>query len=417
MASTTFPTNFDCTKPATHKSTYIGEKGIFEVLCGWDYSGSDYKGIDAPKFEACVKACNAEEACIAVAYVNDQQDCYLEDVQTPATALAWVNSARKTFKASGVTCAGGASNGATYAGANGNFEIVCGVDYAGADIAALQVANFEDCIKACDNDARCLDVSFSHSGKTCWTKDRLSIPNPFEAIWTAKKVDKEKPTSQVTCVGNAAGGTTYKATKSSFQILCGVDYRGEDIGAAQYGTFEECMKACDVDYRCDDVPCDPQGRNRWTKNTLNTLNPVCWVWTGKKIQDTTTKSAVSNAVSCSTAGTNSKTFKMTTGNEYQIICGQDYAGGDLKAVDTATFQACSPRNFVPFFNGYTSAKCAKDADPCSKGLTCSIIDAGGVERFGMSLQVPDFQANSYYRDDGRSSNYFRPAWYKLPDTS
>ncbi|KAI8312954.1 hypothetical protein K4K61_009343 [Colletotrichum sp. SAR11_59] len=46
------------------------------------------------------------------------------------------------------------------------------------------------------------------------------------------------------------------------------------------------------------------------------------------------------------------------------------------------------------FNGCIMAKCSKDADPCSKGLACSIIDAGGVERFGMSLQVPDFQANS-----------------------
>ncbi|KAI8255380.1 Short-chain dehydrogenase TIC 32 [Colletotrichum sp. SAR 10_77] len=318
------PTNLDCTKPATHKSTHTGEKGTFEVLCGCDYGGGNYNGIDAPTFEACVKACDAEEACIAVAYVSDQQDCYLKDVQTPATALAWVNYARKISKASGVTCAGGASNGA-----NGNFEIVCAVDYAGADIAALQVASFEDCIKACDNDARCLDVSYSHSGKTCWTKDRLTIPNPFEAIWTAKKVDKEKPTSQVTCVGNTADGTTYKATKSSFQILCGVDYRGEDIGAAQL---------------------------------------------------------------------------VVLGTSYPYVRDNYWGEVYMKPMDQA-------------FNGYTLAKCAKDSDPYSKGLTCSIIDAGGVERFGISLQVPDFQANSYYRHDGRSSNHSRPAWYKLPDTS
>ncbi|KAI8243565.1 Short-chain dehydrogenase TIC 32 [Colletotrichum sp. SAR 10_99] len=168
-------------------------------------------------------------------------------MQTPATALAWVNSARKTFKASGVICAGSASNGANYAGANGNFEIVCVADYADADIAALQVASFEDCIKACDNDPRCVDVV------------------------------KEKPTLQVTCVGNAADGTTYKATKSTFQILCGVDYGGGDVGAAQYDTFEECMKACNADDRCVDVSYDPQGRNCWTKDTLNTLNPVDWV--------------------------------------------------------------------------------------------------------------------------------------------
>ncbi|KAI8270041.1 Short-chain dehydrogenase TIC 32 [Colletotrichum sp. SAR11_239] len=152
-------TNLDCTKPATHKPTYTGEKDTFEVLCGWDYGGGDYKGINVPAFEAYVKAYDAEEAYIAVAYVNDQENCYLKDVQTPATALAWVNSACKTSRASGVTCASDASNSATYAGVNGNFEIVCGVDYAGADIAALQVASFEDCIKACDNDPRCVDVS------------------------------------------------------------------------------------------------------------------------------------------------------------------------------------------------------------------------------------------------------------------
>ncbi|WYZ43672.1 hypothetical protein EsH8_VII_000108 [Colletotrichum jinshuiense] len=67
-------------------------------------------------------------------------------------------------------------------------------------------------------------------------------------------------------------------------------------------------------------------------------------------------------------------------------------------------------------NGYQYATCTKDTDPCSKGLTCSIIDAGGVERVGMSLQVPDFAPYSNF-DDGTSSNSFRPAWFKLPDTA
>ncbi|KAJ0367127.1 hypothetical protein COL26b_011415, partial [Colletotrichum chrysophilum] len=270
-------------------------------------------------------------------------------MQTPATALAWVNSARKTFKASGVICAGSASNGANHAGANGNFEIVCSVDYADADIAALQVASFEDCIKACDNDPRCVDVSKNHIGKTCWTKDLLITPNPVEAIWTAKKVVKEKPTLQVTCVGNAADGTPYKATKSTFQILCGVDYGGGDVGAAQYDTFEECMKACNADDRCVDVSYGPQGRNCWTKDTLNTLNPVDW------------------------------TFKTTTGNEYQIIRGQDYAGGRSQSFRDNYWGEVYMKPMDQSFNGYTLTKCAKNSDPCSKGLTCSIIDAGGVE--------------------------------------
>lgn len=42
----------------------------------------------------------------------------------------------------------------------GLYLIECGIDYEGGDLAASVVATFEDCIKACDKNIACVDVSY-----------------------------------------------------------------------------------------------------------------------------------------------------------------------------------------------------------------------------------------------------------------
>ena len=52
------------------------------------------------------------------------------------------------------------------------------------------------------------------------------------------------------------------------------------------------------------------------------------------------------------------------------------------------------------------ATCWKNSDACSTGLQCKITDAAGIDRSGMSMQVPVFK-NTNLGGDGYSFNSFR----------
>ncbi|KAL2136946.1 hypothetical protein VTI74DRAFT_11128 [Chaetomium olivicolor] len=123
------------------------------------------------------------------------------------------------------TCAGEASHGDVYTAATGGqFDIVCGTDYAGGDIAATNTATFAACIDACDANPKCIDVSYA--GESCYMKDSLGTAYTDRAwVWTAKK-------KSPSCDGGASDKTTFTSTGGkTFQILCGVDYGGGDMGA------------------------------------------------------------------------------------------------------------------------------------------------------------------------------------------
>lgn len=62
---------------------------------------------------------------------------------------------------------------------------------------------------------------------------------------------------------------------------------------------------------------------------------------------------------------------------------------------------------MSFMSSMQLATCWKNSDPCSKGLQCKIItDAAGIDRSGMSLQVPVYE-NTNLGGDGYSFNSFR----------
>jgi len=54
---------------------------------------------------------------------------------------------------------GNASHGTTYQSAKSKFDIICGKDYYGSDLAFASTSSFEACIEACDSNVQCVDVS------------------------------------------------------------------------------------------------------------------------------------------------------------------------------------------------------------------------------------------------------------------
>ena len=332
----------DCTNLETNGIIYKGVKENFEIFCGYDFPGGDYAAIQAETFEDCIKACEDDETCADVAYGFGSHGCYLKDSVTTATANGGVYAARKIPSADApISCQNPGTNNTIYnKDTTSSFQILCDTDYSGEDIAAVISETFADCIAACDANDACVDVSYGFRTKSCYLKGKVTTTNTVEGIWTAlkKTQGQEEPKTVVTCEENASNNTIYKSGDSAFLVLCGFDYGGGDMGGSVQPSFADCMDLCAATQDCVDVSYS--GGFCYMKNTLNTLSPAGWVWTGKKVVKTTEPEPTGPELTCVDGVMDGKTFTASSGNQYSIICGREYPGGDLKGVEAATFADC-----------------------------------------------------------------------------
>ncbi|KAK0710441.1 hypothetical protein B0T21DRAFT_404982 [Apiosordaria backusii] len=190
----------------------------------------------------------------------------------------------------------------------------------------------------------------------------------------------------VSCHDNASNGTVYESptTGVEFLVLCGVDYGGGDMSAAQTGTFAGCMDLCGETGGCVDVSyvggglvftrtfqgcieaCESLvgcvdvsyvGEACYTKSSITVLVEAGHVWTAKKIQEappqpsvsgsvsvrTTTASSTSTTVlplTCAGGQPSTPTHTTSEGRAYEILCGVDFGGGDIAASSQATLNSC-----------------------------------------------------------------------------
>lgn len=141
-------------------------------------------------------------------------------------------------------CTEGESNNTIYETATRSYDILCGVDYAGGDVAAQGgVASFEACIELCDATPACIDVSYALGG-ACYMKSTLGTPNPNGGIWTARS-RSPRTGDAVSCEDNKSNGTVYETPDGSyFRVLCGLDYAGADLAVTSEPTFSSCVRSC-----------------------------------------------------------------------------------------------------------------------------------------------------------------------------
>ncbi|KAJ9635082.1 hypothetical protein H2199_008568 [Coniosporium tulheliwenetii] len=348
-----------CIDDASDGVIYESAAGKYEIMCATDYGGGDMGATSAATFEGCIAACDASPGCIDVSYVGTA--CYLKDRLN--TALNWghVWTAKKIIEAappasgsgsgsepgsgSGstptsaspapaatkLTCKDNLSDGTTYTATNGIWQIMCATDYGGGDMGVKEVSSFENCIQACDSTAGCIDVSFVNTA--CYMKNRLGEALPRGHVWTAKWIAKvESPSSPspsasagsgssapsdgsspapagsspagssptttsatsssssssptsgpLSCRDNKSHGMTHTATSGGlWEILCGTDYAGGDMGAQSADTFEACIDLCDKTEGCIDVSFVYTAC--YMKNKLNEALPRGHVWTAKLLK-------------------------------------------------------------------------------------------------------------------------------------
>ncbi|KAL1651838.1 hypothetical protein SLS61_005209 [Didymella pomorum] len=253
-----------------------------------------------------------------------------------------------------LSCWDNHSDGKTFTAKNGDWEIVCGKDYAGGDMGASSPGSFEECIKDCDSTPGCIDVSFAWPN-SCYKKNKLTIALDNNSIWTARKkvtpstggsgTDTKTPsvTKAVTCEGKADDGVKYKSKKGTFLI------DGGDIGSSSTDSFAACIEDCAATDGCVDISyvwgaC-------YKKGTVNEGGIAGHVWSAKLVASdpdpsatsttsTATATAEATAAPITCPSSNGKTPTIASGGTYEIACGTDYGGGDFKAVEAATFDLC-----------------------------------------------------------------------------
>ena len=263
------PADVTCVGKASDQATYLGASGAtYKILCGIDYSGSDLSATQAPTFAGCIDACDSTPGCIDVSYAGEA--CYLKNrIETPFER-DWVWTAKQITPASGatpkLTCEGNASNGAIYKAATDNFEITCGLDYAGGDLLGVGTDSFEKCIDACDAHAECVNVAYVQGA--CYLKKDQMPAVHSDAVWGAVRKPAGSSTTttattpsttpstkaSLSCEGNASNLVKYTSAKNGlYQIMCGVDFGGNDITGITTTSFEDCIAACDDNTECVDV--------------------------------------------------------------------------------------------------------------------------------------------------------------------
>ena len=140
------------------------------------------------------------------------------------------------------------------------------------------------------------------------------------------------------CSDGQSDNTVYNATVGSYDIICHVDYAGGDV-AAQTGlaSFEDCMELCDATPTCIDVSYAPGG-TCYMKSSLGTPNPNGGIWTARSRNTRT-----DNEITCLDDKSNGTIYESPEGGYFQVLCGIDYAGGDLSATSEPSFSSCVSR--------------------------------------------------------------------------
>lgn len=124
------------------------------------------------------------------------------------------------------------------------YDILCYVDHPGNDLASHSgLATFEECIDLCDATRGCVDVSWFAPDGTCWMKRSVGEPVENGGIWTARS-RVERGDKDVTCVDGLSNGTRYEAVGGGvFEVLCGIDYAGGDLGGSVEESFAGCVSS------------------------------------------------------------------------------------------------------------------------------------------------------------------------------
>jgi hypothetical protein len=248
-------------------STYTSGGVEFDVRCSTDLTGNDLRSTYQSTFKKCIADCAATTECVAVVYTGSSA-CYLKSKVGEQTAsgnnAAILNGYQDPVEPEPFCPR---DNGKVITSGDFQYHIYCDAEYPGGDVGSVQADNFPTCVAACNANYRCVDVSYIAGGKACYMKAPRMNGITLDArngIWTAQQLaNPENP--RVICPNVAPA--TIQANGRTFEIACGNDYPGGDIGFVEVLTIKECLQACTTLEGCKAVTF--RGAGCYMKNVAN----------------------------------------------------------------------------------------------------------------------------------------------------
>ena len=133
-----------------------------------------------------------------------------------------------------------------------------------------------------------------------------------------------------TCSGKTQGSTfKYMSSDTSYDVLCGQDYYGNDLRAIRVDTFGACLTGCSGDPAC--VAIAFRDGACYLKSSVAPALSDSNVWSAKKSD--------AKSLSCDGKASDGLTYSASK-DQFKIICGKEYYGGDLSATRVPSFTAC-----------------------------------------------------------------------------
>lgn len=147
-----------------------------------------------------------------------------------------------------INCTNNRDNNGLYEASNGElFQIHCGVDYPGGDLAVTSTSTFAGCVNFCANTNNCVDVSYAYP--QCYLKSTLTNPVQNPNVNTATAPLSAMP--QI-CYQGRGNNSVYLSSNypAAYQIECGEDLPGGDLSSSSQPTFQACIDSCSATANC-----------------------------------------------------------------------------------------------------------------------------------------------------------------------
>ncbi|KAI7653774.1 hypothetical protein KC318_g14012, partial [Hortaea werneckii] len=167
----------------------------YTVRCNSDNSQGSYSvvGVSSGGFATCFAACDESSSCAGFTYSGDANsgNCYLKSGEgtyiaaggnlvsafrvggSPSGGTPSSSSMGPVSTPNGGSCSALAAQNGTYTDENGNtYQVRCGYDYSGPNLATAGVSSYSKCFAACDAVKSCVSFSYlgDSGGGTCYLK-------------------------------------------------------------------------------------------------------------------------------------------------------------------------------------------------------------------------------------------------------
>ncbi|KAI7215174.1 hypothetical protein KC343_g9835 [Hortaea werneckii] len=322
----------------TNGQQYTDSSNVtYTVRCNSDNSQGSYSvvGVSSGGFATCFTACDESTGCAGFTYSGDANsgNCYLKSAEGtyipaggnlvsafrvggpasggspsssggPASSGSPASSSMSPVSTpNGGSCSALAAQNGTYTDENGRtYQVKCGHDYPGPNLATAGVSSYSKCFAACDAVEGCVSFSYlgGSGGGTCYLK-AFTTGVPSSGVDGAQLISEPSSSASGSPTQSSAAGTS-AAVETGTQS---VSSSGSPTQSSAAGT-----------------------------------SAAVETGTQSASSSAATSMATAGSASCQQLGDE---YTDASNRTYTVQCGFDHQGGDLKAVSSNSFQGCFPQ--------------------------------------------------------------------------